>query len=138
MVKAAEALCVTPAALTTRVKLLEVNLGLQLFERFEGRLRLMEAGKEVVAAAAHIDNVMCDLLDTLRGTNELLTGRVRISLVSTAKYFAPRLFAAFMKKQPEIEVSGKIGGTLAVLRAVIRTCKRPAAVVSLKGVFENG
>jgi DNA-binding transcriptional LysR family regulator len=46
-------------------------------------LRLTEAGKEVVAAAARIDNVMSDLLDTLRGTNELLTARVRISLVST-------------------------------------------------------
>ena len=109
MVKAAEALCVTPAALTTRVKLLEVNLGLRLFERFEGRLRLTEAGKEVVAAAARIDNVMSDLLDTLRGTNELLTGRVRISLVSTAKYFAPRLFAAFTKKHQKIDLRISIG-----------------------------
>ena len=47
MVKAAEVLCVTPAALTTRVKLLEEDLGLQLFDRLEGRLRLTEAGKEV-------------------------------------------------------------------------------------------
>jgi len=109
MVKAAEALCVTPAALTTRVKLLEADLGLRLFERFEGRWRLTEAGKEVVAAAARIDNVVSDLLDTLRGTNELLTGRVRISLVSTAKYFAPRLFAAFMKKYQKIDLRISIG-----------------------------
>ncbi len=81
MVKAAEALCVTPAALTTRVKLLEEDLGLQLFERFEGRLRLTEAGKEVVSAAAHIDNVMSDLFDALRGKNGMLAGPVRVSLV---------------------------------------------------------
>ena len=56
MIKAAKTLCVTPAALTARVKLLEEDLGLQLFERFGGRLRLTEAGKEVVAAAARIDN----------------------------------------------------------------------------------
>jgi LysR family transcriptional regulator, low CO2-responsive transcriptional regulator len=109
MVKAAEALCVTPAALTIRVRLLEEDLGLQLFERFEGRLRLTEAGKEVVAAAARIDNVMSDLLETLRGTNELLAGRVRISLVSTAKYFAPRLFAAFIKKHQKIDLRISIG-----------------------------
>lgn len=109
MVKAAEALCVTPAALTTRVKLLEANLGLQLLERFEGRLRLTEAGEEVVAAAARIDNVMSGLIDTLRGTNELLAGRVRISLVSTAKYFAPRLFAVFMKKHPKIDLKISVG-----------------------------
>jgi len=109
MVKAAQALCVTPAALTVRVRLLEEDLGLQLFERFQGRWRLTEAGKEVVAAAARIDNVMSDLLDTLRGTNELLTGRVRMSLVSTAKYFAPRLFAAFIKKHQKIDLRISIG-----------------------------
>src|SRR5260221_6059558 len=81
MVKAAEALCVTPAALTTRVKLLEEDLGLQLFERFEGRLRLTEAGKEVVSAAAHIDYVHSDLFDALRGKNGMLAVPVFLSLV---------------------------------------------------------
>jgi DNA-binding transcriptional LysR family regulator len=109
MVKAAEALCVTPAALTTRVKLLEEDLGLQLFERFEGRLRLTEAAKEVVSAAAHIDNVMSDLFDALRGKNGMLAGRVRVSLVSTVKYFAHRLFAAFMKKHQKVDLRISIG-----------------------------
>jgi hypothetical protein len=62
MVRAAEALSVTPAALTARVKLLEEEVRMQLFE---GRLRLTEAGREVVAAAARIDNVTSDLFDTL-------------------------------------------------------------------------
>jgi len=102
MIKAAKVLCVTPAALTSRVKLLEDELGLQVFEHFEGRLRLTEAGKEVIAAAARIDNVISDLLGTLQGTNGMLGGRIRIGAVSTAKYFAPRLIAAFMKQHPEI------------------------------------
>jgi DNA-binding transcriptional LysR family regulator len=109
MIRAAEALCVTPAALTLRVKLLQEDLGVQLFERFERRLRLTEAGREVVAAAARIDNVMSDLFDTLRGKDGLLAGRVRISLVATAKYFAPRLFAAFMKQHPKIDIRLSIG-----------------------------
>jgi DNA-binding transcriptional LysR family regulator len=109
MVKAAEALSLTPAALTSRVKLLEEKLGLQLFQRFQGRLRLTDAGKEVVAAAARIDNIMSDLLDVLCGTDGLLTGRVQISLVSTAKYFAPRLIAAFMNQYPKIDLRLSIG-----------------------------
>jgi LysR family transcriptional regulator, low CO2-responsive transcriptional regulator len=104
MIKAAKALCVTPAALTSRVKLLEEDLGLQLFERSEGRLRLTEAGKEVIAAAARIDNVLSDLLGTLQGTNGMLGGRIRIGVVSTAKYFAPRLIAAFMKQHPAVDL----------------------------------
>ena len=88
MVKAAQALHVTPAALTSRVKSLEEDLGLELFERFEGRLRLTEAGKEVVAAATRIDNVMLELLSTLHGRNGYLGGQVRIA---PANRRSPRL-----------------------------------------------
>jgi len=109
MVKAAQVLCVTPAALTSRVKLLEEDLGFDLFERFEGRLQLTEAGKEVVAAATRIDNIMSDLLSSLHGRNGLLGGRVRIAFVATAKYFAPRLIAAFMRQHPQIDLRISIG-----------------------------
>jgi LysR family transcriptional regulator, low CO2-responsive transcriptional regulator len=109
MVKAAKVLCVTPAALTSRVKLLEEDLGLELFERFEGRLRLTDAGKEVVAAAARIDNVMADLLETLHGKSGQLSGRIRISTVTTAKYFVPRLIAAFMRQHPRVDLRLSIG-----------------------------
>lgn len=109
MVKAAKVLCVTPAALTSRVKLLEEDLGLELFERFEGRLRLTDAGKEVMAAAARIDNVMADLLETLHGKSGQLSGRIRISTVTTAKYFVPRLIAAFMRQHPRVDLRLSIG-----------------------------
>jgi LysR family transcriptional regulator, low CO2-responsive transcriptional regulator len=115
MVKAAQALCVTPAALTSRVKSLEEDLGLELFERFEGRLRLTEAGKEVVAAATRIDNVMSELLSTLHGRNGHLGGRVRIAFVVTAKYFAPRLIAAFMEHHPQIDIRIDVGNRHSVI-----------------------
>lgn len=109
MVKAAQVLCVTPAALTSRVKLLEEDLNFDLFERFEGHFRLTDAGKEVVAAATRIDNIMSDLLSTLHGRNGLLGGRVRLAFVATAKYFAPNLIAAFMKQYPQVDLRISIG-----------------------------
>lgn len=115
MVKAALALRVTPAALTSRVKSLEEDLGLELFERFEGRLRLTDAGKEVVAAATRIDNVMDDLLSALHGRNGYLGGRVRIAFIATAKYFAPRLIAAFMKEHPQIDLRIHVGNRSTVI-----------------------
>jgi DNA-binding transcriptional LysR family regulator len=104
MVKAARILCVTPAALTSRVKLLEEDLGFQVFERSNGRLRLTEAGKEVVEAAARISNIISDLVDSVQGTNGMLGGRIRIGAVSTAKYYAPRLIAAFMTQHPQVDL----------------------------------
>lgn len=120
MVKAAQALCVTPAALTSRVKSLEEDLGLELFERFEGRLRLTEAGKEVVVAATRIDNVMSDLLRTLHGRNGHLGGRVRFAFVSTAKYFAPRLIASFMQEYPQIDLRIYVGNRETVFISTLR------------------
>ena len=118
MVKAAQTLSVTPAALTSRVKLLEEDLGLELFERVEGRLRLTEAGREVVSAVTRIDNVMADLLGTLHGRNGLLGGRVRISFVATAKYFAPKLIAAFIKQHAQIDLRISIGSRAVVIKAL--------------------
>jgi DNA-binding transcriptional LysR family regulator len=83
-----------------------------------GRLRLTEAGKEVVAAAARIDNVMSDLLGTLHGRNGMLGGRVRISFVATAKYFAPRLIAAFMKQHPHVDLRIAVGNRAAVITSL--------------------
>ncbi len=48
---AADNLNVTAAALTSRIKLLEDDVGLALFDRTGGRLRLTDAGQEVVNAA---------------------------------------------------------------------------------------
>jgi LysR family transcriptional regulator, low CO2-responsive transcriptional regulator len=129
MVKAAQVLHVTPAALTSRVKSLEEDLGLELFERFEGRFRLTEAGKEVVAAATRIDNVMSDLLSTLHGENGYLGGRVRIAFVITAKYFAPRLIAAFMKEHPQIDLRIYVGNR----NRVIETLRDFEADIALMG-----
>jgi DNA-binding transcriptional LysR family regulator len=118
MVKAAQSLCVTSAALTSRVKLLEEDLGFELFERIEGHLRLTEAGKEVVTAATRIDNVIADLLGTLHGRNGLLGGWVTISFVATAKYFAPTLIAAFMKQHPQIDLRIHIGNRRDVIASL--------------------
>ena len=129
MVKAALVLCVTPAALTSRVKLLEEDLGLALFERFEGRLRLTEAGTEVVAAAARVDNVMSDLLSTLHGRNGLLGGRVRIAFIATAKYFAPRLIAAFTKEYQQVDIRIYIGNR----RDIVSSLRDFEADIALMG-----
>ena len=52
---AAETLNVTAAALTSRIKHLEEDAQTLLFDRIGGRLRLTDAGQEVVNAATRIN-----------------------------------------------------------------------------------
>ncbi|MGB8839229.1 MAG: LysR family transcriptional regulator, partial [Candidatus Acidiferrales bacterium] len=109
VVKAAQSLHVTPAALTSRIKLLEEDLGLALFDRTGNRLRPTDAGREAVAAAARIDRVLSDLGDTLEAMKGLHGGRVRFGAVSTAKYFAAELIAAFLRQHAGIDLQLVVG-----------------------------
>src|SRR5579871_1299965 len=76
LVAAADALNMTPAALTARVKGLEEAMGLTLFTRTPGGLRLNAAGE---AARAHIESVeraVRDLLDAMEDLREGRGGRL--------------------------------------------------------------
>src|SRR5271156_6650415 len=78
IVQAAEQLNVTPAALTSRIKLLEEDVGLLLFDRSGGRLRLTDAGEEVVQAAGRIELVLSDLGATLGAMRGQHAGRISV------------------------------------------------------------
>lgn len=103
LTKAAEEVHLTQPAVSMQVKQLEDVLGLPLFEP-EGRgIRLTEAGREF---AGHIE----ELLERAAHLNELAArwrgvrrGKVRLGIVSTAKYFVPKLLAQFLKAHPGID-----------------------------------
>lgn len=118
IIKAAAVLHVTPGALTTRIKLLEDDLGLALFDRTGNRLRPTDAGREAISTAARIDRAILDLADTLGSMKGLQGGCVRFGAASTAKYFAAEMIAAFMKKHPGIELKLEIGNRAAVIDAL--------------------
>lgn len=118
IVAAAENLKVTAAALTSRIKLLEEDAGVALFDRAGGRLRLTDAGHEVVNVATRIDLALAELKNTLSAHRGMHAGRVTIGVVSTAKYFAPRLIAAFARQNPRIEISISVGNRAAMIAAL--------------------
>ncbi len=116
---AASELCLTPPAVTEQLKLLEDRLGLRLFQRTRAGLKPTDAGLQVVETAARMEALLIDSAEQLRALKGLAGGRVNIGVVGTAKYFAPRLVAAFAERHPKIELQLRIGNraeTLAALR----------------------
>ena len=106
---AADILKVTPAALTARIKLLEGDVGLAFFDRAAGRLRLTDAGQEVVNTTIRMEMLLVELGNTLGALKGKHAGHVSVGVVSTAKYFAPRLIAGFSRSNPKIDISLSIG-----------------------------
>ncbi len=115
---AADDLNVTAAALTSRIKLLEDDVGIAMFDRAGGRLRLTTAGQEVVDIAMRIDRALGELKVTLSAHRDKHAGRVTIGVASTAKYFAPRLIAAFARGNPRIEITVTVGNRARIVAAL--------------------
>lgn len=109
IVGAAEELGLTPPAITQQLKQMEAETGLTLFDRTPDGMRVTIAGLAVLDAAQAIEErlrVLADEIDAIKG---LRRGSIRLGVVSTAKYFAPRLMATFMALYPDIEMKLMVG-----------------------------
>lgn len=100
---AAEALHLTQPAVSMQLRQLEEQLDLTLFETVGRRLQITEPGKELVKLAIELLARLDDLEQTARSLRGVGHGRVRLGIVSTAKYFAPRLLAQFVKLHTGLE-----------------------------------
>src|SRR5579863_2032965 len=120
LVAAAEALKMTPAALTARVKGLEEAVGVPLFARTPNGLKLNSAGETALAHVETIERAVREMLEAMEDLRLGRGGRLAVAVVSTAKYFAPRLIAAFVAEHPKLELKFLIGNrdeTMNLLRA---------------------
>lgn len=89
-----------------------------LLERGPDGFRPTEAGRELLHAIAFIELAIADCDERLNALRGIERGTVRVGVVSTAKYFAPRALAAFLKDHPNVEmqlVVGNRGETIAAL-----------------------
>lgn len=109
IVNAAKVLSLTPPAVTIQLKQAEEEVGMTLFDRTQEGMRPTAAGLAVIETAQAIEErlrLLQDQVDAIRGVR---AGSLRLGVVSTAKYFAPRLMAAFMKEHPAIEMRLIVG-----------------------------
>ncbi len=113
---AAERLHLTGPAIAQQVRLLEKAVGLPLIERGPGGQRPTEAGRVLIEAAARMDaelDAAAGALQTLRTAG---AGQVTLAAVSTSKYFAPFVLAAFQRAHPGVRIALRIGNRDEVLR----------------------
>ena len=108
--KAAEELHLTPPAISMQIKELEEQVGLPLFDRSGRSVALTVTGEYLLVYVRKILATLKDAEDAVARLSGLKTGRLTIGMVSTAKYFVPRLMARFRAEHPGIEVRLAIGG----------------------------
>jgi len=107
---AADTLNLTVPAVSTQLKTLEANVGSELVIRthdamggdVKGRLTLQ--GKEVLATAYQIEAALAHCDKAVASIKAGKSGYVSLGVVSTGKYFAPRIVAIAKQLMPDIRV----------------------------------
>jgi len=103
--QAAMELHLTQPAVSMQIRQLETNLGLPLFEQLGKRIYLTEAGRELHHYSRAIAQQLQEIEEIFAQLQGVKRGRLAISVVSTANYFAARLLAAFCKQYQNITFS---------------------------------
>ncbi|HMO44980.1 MAG TPA: LysR family transcriptional regulator [Rubrivivax sp.] len=102
--RAAEALHLTPPAVSMQIKEVEAQVGLKLFDRSGRTLTLSTAGEYFVVHAKRLLAALRDAENAMGRFKRLEHGTLTVGMVSTAKYFVPRLLARFHDEHPGIDV----------------------------------
>ncbi len=102
--RAAEELHLTQPAVSMQVHSLEDQAGSALFEQVGKKVFLTTAGEELLRHARLIAQQLREADEALAAIRGVRGGRLTIGVVSTAKYFAPRLLAVFRRTHPEVEL----------------------------------
>ena len=98
--KAAEALHLSQPTVSVQVKKLSTAIGHTLIDQHGRKIRLTPIGREVHEAALDVLNRLLELSDSASERDQELKGELRISVVTTAKYFIPQMISRFIQQHP--------------------------------------
>ena len=116
---AARACHVTQPTVSMQLKELSESIGLPLYEVVGKRLDLTPAGEALVLSARTMVEEWATFEQQIDAMKGLTRGRLRVAVVSTAKYFVPRILGGFCARYPEIDIALDVlnrDGVVAALR----------------------
>ena len=102
--KAAEELHLTQPAVSIQLKNLQDQFDIPLTEVIGRKLYITDFGKEIAESAENIINQVYAINFKTQAHKGQLTGRLKLSVVSTGKYVMPYFLSMFMKKHEGIEL----------------------------------
>jgi DNA-binding transcriptional LysR family regulator len=91
-----------------QIKKLSEAIGAPLFRHVGRTIEPTDAGREVHAACRDILSTLSNLEIKLADLKGLKRGRLRLGVLTTAKYVAPEILGAFCRVYPGIDVSLKV------------------------------
>ena len=103
--RAAEALHLSQPGVSMQIKQLEESIGLPLFEHVGKKIYLTTAGREMYTYSQTIGHLLDEADVVIEQLKGLQSGRLAISVATTASHFATRLLAAFSQRYEGVTIS---------------------------------
>jgi len=112
---------ISPPAVSMQIGDLETSVGLPLFDRVGRSASLTMTGEYFLVHARRILGSLREAEDTIARFRGLKGGTLRIGMVSTAKYFVPRLLARFRTEHPAVELRLSVGNRESLVESLTRS-----------------
>jgi DNA-binding transcriptional LysR family regulator len=106
--RAAEELFLTQPTVSMQTKKLADAIGLPLFEHVGRNFKPTEAGLELYQSCRRIFETLSNLEMKLADLKGIKSGRLRLGVITTAKYFVPSVLGDFCNEYPGIDVALKV------------------------------
>lgn len=116
--KAAEELFLTQPAVSIQLKNFQDQFSIPLTEVVGRKLYVTDFGKEIASAAEKIVNQVQAINYKTLSYQGNLTGRLKISVVSTGKYVMPYFLSNFMRKNDGVDLIMDVTNKAQVVRAL--------------------
>jgi len=105
---AARMVHVTQPTASMGLKEISDSVGVPLYEVIARKVHLTQIGHELAATARAISNEWESFEQIVDSVKGLTRGKLKVAVVSTAKYFIPRILGTFCAKYPQIDISLEI------------------------------
>lgn len=118
--KAAEELHLTQPAVSIQLKNFQAQFELPLLEIIHKKIYITDFGQEIAAASDKILAEVHAINYKMHAHKGELTGRLKISIVSTGQYVAPYFIAGFIKRNQGVELTMDVTNKSQVLHSLER------------------
>jgi DNA-binding transcriptional LysR family regulator len=105
---AADELFITQPAVSKKVRMLQEEVGMPLFEHVSKRIYLTDAGELLRRVCNEWLSTWSNFEQSIADLQGLKMGRLTIAVVTTGKYFVPRVLGPFCTAYPGIDVAMEV------------------------------
>jgi len=96
---------VTQPTASVHLRDLTEAVSMPLYEVIGRKVYLTEVGKELAKAAQGVRSEWLNFEQSVQGIKGAESGLLRVGMVNTAQYFAPRMLGSFCAARPKVEVA---------------------------------